>query len=127
MNSTILIVEDECLLSMALRRTFETLGFDVVGTATTYESAVCLAFGLHPDLIVMDINLASERNGVDAAHTIRSFSDAPIIFHSSLGNPGEQHLQSNISNTRFSTKTTAHNHWYSTLSHFFNLPQTLAA
>lgn len=120
MNSTILIVEDECLLALSLRNLFQSLGFEVLGSATTYESAVSLALFLHPDLVVMDIELASPKTGVDAAETIRCFSDSPIIFHSAST---EHHLMEDaksIRNSYFLPKTVSRSDWDSTLNYYLN-------
>ena len=122
MNSTILIVEDETLLAMTLRNIFQSLGFEVVGLATSYESAVNLALFMHPDLIVMDIELATEKTGVEAAQTIRSFSASPIIFHSSSTQTPVIEEAKSQSNSCFLPKTVSRSDWYSTLNYYLNPP-----
>lgn len=120
MHSTILLVEDECLLALSLRNLFESLGFEVLGSATTYESAVSLALFLNPDLVVMDIELASQKTGVDAAQTIRSFSDSPIVFHSASTEPYLMESAKTIRNSYFLPKTVSRSDWDSTLSYYMN-------
>ncbi|MFP4564808.1 MAG: response regulator [Spirochaetia bacterium] len=76
----ILIVEDELLLALALRRTLEKAGYECISPAVDYQSAVDLALEERPDLILMDIMLKSEKTGIDAARTIQSRVPAGIIF-----------------------------------------------
>jgi two-component system, response regulator PdtaR len=63
----ILLVEDDFLVGMEMEAGLESAGYEVAGVATTAEEAVNLAASRHPALVVMDIRLASERDGIDAA------------------------------------------------------------
>jgi DNA-binding NarL/FixJ family response regulator len=66
----VLVVEDDFLIAMQTEVALSTAGFEVVGPATTAEEAVALAGETHPALAVMDIRLASQRDGIDAARQI---------------------------------------------------------
>jgi CheY-like chemotaxis protein len=66
----ILIVEDDYLIAMQTEAALTAAGFNVVGTATTAEEAVALAGDERPFLAVMDIRLASRRDGIDAAREL---------------------------------------------------------
>ena len=59
-DKKILVVEDEAVTSMDLRRSLTDLGYDVCAIAPTGEIAVKHAGELHPDLILMDIMLAGK-------------------------------------------------------------------
>jgi DNA-binding NarL/FixJ family response regulator len=63
----ILLVEDDFLVGMEVEAGLEGAGYEVAGIATTAEEAVELAAARRPALVVMDIRLASERDGIDAA------------------------------------------------------------
>jgi DNA-binding NarL/FixJ family response regulator len=63
----ILVVEDDFLVGMELEAGLADAGHRVVGVAATAEEAVALAAAHRPALAVMDIRLAGERDGVDAA------------------------------------------------------------
>ncbi|NIR12687.1 MAG: response regulator, partial [Desulfobacterales bacterium] len=63
----ILIVEDEGILAINLKINLSELGYRVLDISPTGEQAVRLAQTLLPDLIVMDIKLAGEIDGIDAA------------------------------------------------------------
>jgi len=69
-RSRILIVEDDFLIAMQTETALTEAGFDVVGTATTAEEAIVLAKEQRPSLAVMDIRLASARDGIDAAREL---------------------------------------------------------
>jgi two-component system, response regulator PdtaR len=63
----VLIVEDDFLIGMQAERALADAGIRVVGIASTAEEAVLLARQHKPVLAVMDIRLAGQRDGVDAA------------------------------------------------------------
>jgi DNA-binding NarL/FixJ family response regulator len=66
----VLIVEDDFLIAMQTEIALAAAGFEVVGPATTAEEAVALAGKVQPALAVMDIRLASSRDGIDAARQL---------------------------------------------------------
>ncbi|HYD36700.1 MAG TPA: response regulator [Allosphingosinicella sp.] len=63
----ILLVEDDFLVGMEVEAGLEEAGYEVAGIAATAEEAVDLAASRRPALVVMDIRLASDRDGIDAA------------------------------------------------------------
>ncbi len=76
----ILIVEDEAVVAMDIRAQLEGLGYDVVGTAASAARGIELARVKAPDLILMDIQLAGERSGIEAADEIRHALNVPVVF-----------------------------------------------
>ncbi len=76
----ILIVEDEMIIALSIQKTLERLGYSVPGIAITGEDAISMAKDLSPDLILMDIILSGEMDGIAAARRIRMRSDQPIIY-----------------------------------------------
>ena len=83
----ILIVEDEVMLSAWLKMQLEDEGFFVCGSFTTGEEAVEFVQNTTPDLILMDINLVGEIDGIEAAEKIKEKSKIPIIFMTGYGEP----------------------------------------
>ena len=84
-NSTkILIVEDENIIAKDISKTVERLGYSVVGTARTGKNAIEKAKELQPNLILMDIMLEGEMNGIEASKQILTFLDVPIIYLTAL-------------------------------------------
>jgi DNA-binding NarL/FixJ family response regulator len=80
MGKRILIVEDEAVAALALERTLEELGYEVLGSVATGEDALKRAATDGPDIVVMDIRLAGRMDGIDAAAKIRDSTGAQIIF-----------------------------------------------
>lgn len=66
----VLVVEDDFLIAMQTEVALIAAGFEVVGPAATAEDAVALAHEANPTLAVMDIRLASSRDGIDAARQL---------------------------------------------------------
>lgn len=86
-GARILITEDERIVAEDLRLTLIQLGYDVVGSVATGEDAVRLAQEKMPDLILMDIFLAGQMDGIAAAEAIRSAADIPVIFLTAFADP----------------------------------------
>ena len=74
----LLVVEDESIVALDLKSSLTMLGYQVVGTAASGEDAIARAESAHPDLVLMDINLQGEMDGVEAANTIRARLHIPI-------------------------------------------------
>lgn len=81
----VLIVEDDLLLSMVEERLIKRLGFEVVGKVTKGIEAISKASELDPDVIVMDISLKGDMDGIEAMEAIREESDVPVIYLSGSG------------------------------------------
>ncbi|BCS35287.1 hypothetical protein TBR22_A45140 [Luteitalea sp. TBR-22] len=79
-SARILIVEDEQIIALDLSDTLADLGHVVVGVAGRGEEAVTMARSLSPDLVLMDIHLSGDMDGVTAAETIRRGGGAPVVF-----------------------------------------------
>ncbi|MFZ0547152.1 MAG: ATP-binding protein [Candidatus Promineifilaceae bacterium] len=76
----ILILEDEQTVADAVRHMLEHLGYIVPDIATTGEAAINLITQCHPDLLLIDIHLIGEMDGIVAAQIVRDRFDIPIIF-----------------------------------------------
>jgi YesN/AraC family two-component response regulator len=78
--SKILLVEDERILAMALRQELVRLGFEVVGTASNGRDAVSKAQEHSLDLIIMDISIDGDMNGIETALAIANVSDVQVVY-----------------------------------------------
>lgn len=76
----VLVVEDESIVSKDIQHSLKKLGYNVVGAASTGEKAIDLATGTLPDIILMDIMLKGDMNGIEAADEIRKACSIPVIF-----------------------------------------------
>ena len=80
----VLVVEDERLIARDIAMQLQDLGYTPVGPATTGEQAIEMAQKLHPQLVLMDVHLASSMDGITAAQAIRSQFGIPTIFLSAF-------------------------------------------
>ena len=76
----ILIVEDEMFVALDIEAAVIKAGHKVVGFAGSAERAVAMADELRPDLVLMDVRLPGNRDGVDAAIEIRQRFDIPSLI-----------------------------------------------
>src|SRR5512133_3488258 len=84
-GETILVVEDETIIAYNPHRILSGLGNHVPETAQTGLKAVLATEILHPDLILMDIQLQGEMDGVEAAHCIHAHHDLPVVYLTAYG------------------------------------------
>ena len=75
-----LIVEDEALIAEELRERLSRLGFSIIATVDSADEGVTIATRERPDLVLMDIRLKGEKDGVDAAREIRQQVDLPVVY-----------------------------------------------
>ncbi len=76
----VLVVEDERIIAKGIEKQLKGLGYAVAGTASTGADAIRLADERRPDLILMDVNLGGEPDGIGAAEAIRAARDVPVVF-----------------------------------------------
>ena len=76
----ILLVDDETSILGPLKQFLIKIEHDVVGTATSAEEAISMARLHKPDLLLMDIHLPGEMDGIEAADTIKKELKIPSIF-----------------------------------------------
>ncbi|HAE22006.1 MAG TPA: hypothetical protein DCG47_06760 [Spirochaetaceae bacterium] len=76
----ILIVEDETIVALDLRERIRALGYEPCGIADTPAKAQALALEQKPALILMDIMLKGNGDGIDAAASIRALMDVPVVY-----------------------------------------------
>ncbi|HWI40744.1 MAG TPA: PAS domain S-box protein, partial [Verrucomicrobiae bacterium] len=79
-KTSILVVEDEAIVAADIARILTGLGYRVAGTTGEAESGVRLARELRPDLVLMDIRLSAEMDGVQAAEIIQAELGLPVVF-----------------------------------------------
>ena len=76
----ILIVEDETIVALDMRCRLEGFGYQICGIAATGSLAIQLADTHRPDLVLMDIKLKGEMDGIEASGFIRRLYKVPILF-----------------------------------------------
>ncbi len=76
----ILVVEDEHIVAMGIKKMLKSLGYTVTGVASSGEDAISKAESTFPDVVLMDIMLKGEMDGVEAAREIREKFDVPVVY-----------------------------------------------
>ncbi len=79
-NKKVLIVEDDMIISMVLERMILKLGHKVINKVITGQGAIDSAQEMNPDLILMDIQLKDNIDGISAMQQIRENSDVHVIY-----------------------------------------------
>lgn len=79
----VMLVEDEAIVAKYLKMELELEGYIVTEFISTGEEAVEIARIMKPDVVLMDIKLAGEMDGVTAAEIIIEEHGTPIIFMTS--------------------------------------------
>ena len=80
MSARILIVEDEAVTALDLKQQLIAMGHDVVGIADNAAGAVKAAAELKPCLVLMDVRLSGDIDGITAASAIRGYDNIPVVF-----------------------------------------------
>lgn len=83
---SILVVEDEVLVARDIKARLTRMGYNVLDTARKGQEAIEKAIELLPDLILMDIHLHDDIDGIEAATEIRKKIEVPIIFCTAYSN-----------------------------------------
>lgn len=79
-STSVLIIEDEPLISMQLEDLVKSLGHEVCGTAATRTQALDVVADKTPGLVLADIQLADGSSGLDAVDDILAIDSVPVIF-----------------------------------------------
>ncbi len=85
-KARIMIVEDEAIIASAMKMDLQNMGYDVASVVHSGEKALSRIEDEKPDLILMDIVLAGEMDGIETAEKIRSSSGIPVIYITAYSN-----------------------------------------
>jgi two-component system, response regulator PdtaR len=86
-ETVILLVEDEVITAMLIRKQLKVIGYEVSIHVTTGEDAIIKARESRPDMIFFDIKLAGLIDGIEAASVIKSELNIPFIFMTCYDDP----------------------------------------
>ncbi len=90
-EARILVVEDEAIIAEDISSSLVSLGYEVCAVAATGEEAVRIAGEIRPDLVLMDVVLQGEMDGISAANLIQERQKIPIVFLTAYS--GEEMLE----------------------------------
>jgi CRP-like cAMP-binding protein/CheY-like chemotaxis protein len=84
-SKKVLVVEDEAIVAMDIEASLRELGYQVTDVVDTGEGAMKKADENRPDLVLMDIKLKGETDGITAAGYVRDKLKLPVVFLTSFG------------------------------------------
>lgn len=76
----VLIVEDEALIGMMLRKHLTSLNYEVIGAVNSGKQAIEHARLNPPDILLMDFKIKGALNGIETVQEVRKFLNIPVIF-----------------------------------------------
>lgn len=79
-NIKILIVEDEPIVALDIKKTLMKLEYIVTDTVVNYDEALDSIKADEPDIIFMDIHLENSKNGIEIVQEIQKYKNIPIIY-----------------------------------------------
>ncbi len=79
-KANVLVVEDEFIVSKDIQSSLKKLGYNVIGAAPSGEKALELLAENTPDIVLMDIMLKGEMNGIETAEIVRNQYAIPVIY-----------------------------------------------
>jgi len=83
-HTKILIVEDEAIVALDMKRQLTKIGFEVTNTASNYDDALASVHTNQPDFVIMDINLENSKDGIVTVQAIQKIQNIPIIYLSAF-------------------------------------------
>ena len=76
----ILIVEDEAIVALQIKRTILKMGFEVINMVSNHDDTIRSIKEKIPDIILLDIHLQNHKDGIETANSIKKIADIPIIY-----------------------------------------------
>ncbi len=76
----ILIAEDDMIIQLFIARIIKSAGFEIIGKARTGKDAISITQNFMPDIILMDIGLTGEKDGIETAKTLKDQHGVSVIF-----------------------------------------------
>jgi CheY-like chemotaxis protein len=76
----ILVVEDDYILALVQVKFLQKMGFNIVGSVTNGPDAIEVARNTPPDVIIMDVRIEGDMDGIDTMFEIQKFSEVPVIY-----------------------------------------------
>jgi PAS domain S-box-containing protein len=94
--TTILVIEDEAIVAIDITQRLKRAGYNVPAVGATGEAALRALEELHPDLVLMDVLLKGEKDGIETAREIKNQFEIPVVF---LTGQADEATQERVKNT----------------------------
>lgn len=80
-KTRVLIVEDESIVALEIKKALMKLGFEVINMVSAYEEVLACITDKEPDIILMDINLqGSSKDGIEIVYEVQKIRNIPILY-----------------------------------------------
>lgn len=79
-NASIMVVEDESIVAMEIQSRLKSFGHSVCAVVSSGEAALEKLQKVHPDLVLMDIVLKGDMDGIETAEQIKTHFDIPVVY-----------------------------------------------
>ena len=99
-----IIVEDDSIMGMEMTDIIESFGYEVLDVVDSGAAAIKSVKRYEPDMILMDIRLKGDMDGIETSRQIRSFTQVPITFITGYKDNSTFQRAAMISNSVFLTK-----------------------
>lgn len=109
------IVEDEMIISETIAMALEQLGYEISGVVGTYKEAIIMIENTSPDLVLLDINLGTKKDGIDLAYEVKERFGTPVIFLTANSDPFTVNRAKNINPLAFLVKPFSQNDLFSAI------------
>ena len=119
-----IIVEDNLILSILYENYLQKMVFQTVGEVKSGQRAIELVKKYAPDVVIMDIMLEGEIDGVDAALEIRKDSQVPIVFITGNSDPATMDRAREVSNSKFMRKPITEDKLIKAVNYLLDTPKT---
>src|ERR1700744_5986861 len=79
-STRVLVVEDERIVAFHLCQRLTKLGYSVVGVSSSGRQTLERGDGLQPDVVLMDVHIDGDIDGIETASRLRSDNAIPVIY-----------------------------------------------
>ena len=79
-HKNVIIVEDDMIIQMYLNKIVKSIGYNVIGEARTFDRTIELIKKQVPDLILMDIGIKGDKDGIETVIEIQKAYSIPVIY-----------------------------------------------
>ncbi len=103
-NKKVLVIEDDSILSLFYRSLLKRMGYSVVGVINNSNDVANAVNKHQPDILLMDVKIAGDADGIETAREIRTGNGMPIIFTTGNSEPETVKRAKEVSNSYYLVK-----------------------
>ncbi len=100
----LIIIEDETIIAIGLRKRFQSIGYEVCKVVSNGDEVIRSVEKESPDVILMDINIQGERDGIEIAKEVNARFNIPIVFLSGYADSETERRANMVNHSGFFEK-----------------------